>query len=159
MLLSVSGTTSQSATLLFVSIKAKIQSHRGGARVRSPRFSVGPSLRPKPGVPVPNPTAIVTHLCPCKHLGHEGRSDLGGDDHRSSIIDIPSGSTIGGLGRYLPAFNGSATFYRLSSSPLSTSLWVKTNVKTRPPQTLTRAGKRPKDHTPSLGVSATISGT
>jgi len=86
-LLSVPGSLSQSATLLCVSIKVKIQSHRGGARVRSPRFSVRSSLCPKPGGFVLDPIAIVTRSCPCEYLRHEGQSDLGGDDHRLSIID------------------------------------------------------------------------
>ena len=81
--------TFSAATLLRVSIKVKIQSHRGGARARSPRFSVGPSLYPKPGVLALNPTAIATRSSYSKHLGHEGRSNSGRDDHRSSIIDHP----------------------------------------------------------------------
>ena len=131
-LLSVPGSLSQSATLLCVSIKVKIQSHRGGARVRSPRFSVRSSLCPKPGGFVLDPIAIVTRSCPCEYLRHEGQSDLGGDDHRF----IPSGSTIRGLGLYLPASNGSATLCRVSPSPpLPISLWVKANTKPLPPQT------------------------
>ena len=152
--------TFSAATLLRVSIKVKIQSHRGGARARSPRFSVGPSLYPKPGVLALNPTAIATRSSYSKHLGHEGRSNSGRDDHRSSIIDHRSSlvrqyvawGVIYQRSMALPHFIGSLL------PPPPASLWVK-NDKTHPPKTLARTGQRLKDHTPSSGVSAATLGT